>query len=52
MGIITIPKSVKEHRIKENCGIYDFELSSEDMRQISELNKNHRFGPDPLDFDF
>jgi diketogulonate reductase-like aldo/keto reductase len=51
-GVVTIPKSVKEHRIKENAEIFDFELTAEDMAKLDALNKNHRFGPDPDNFDF
>lgn len=50
--IVTIPKSIKEDRIVENASIFDFELSQEDMAKINELNKNHRVGPDPDNFDF
>ena len=51
-GVVTIPKSVKEHRIRENADVFDFELSREDMDKLDALNKNHRFGPDPDNFDF
>ncbi|SUV05232.1 aldo/keto reductase family oxidoreductase [Cytobacillus firmus] len=51
-GIVTIPKSIKEHRIIENADVFDFELSSEDMDKISSLNENRRVGPDPDNFDF
>lgn len=51
-GVVTIPKSVKEHRIIENSGIFDFELSQDDMDELDSLNKNQRFGPDPDNFDF
>lgn len=51
-GVVTIPKSVKEHRIRENADVFDFELSPEDMDKLDALNKNHRFGPDPDNFDF
>jgi len=51
-GVVTIPKSTKEHRIIENASIFDFELSKEDMEQIDRMNKNHRVGPDPDNFDF
>jgi diketogulonate reductase-like aldo/keto reductase len=50
--IITIPKSVHEHRIAENSNIFDFELSDDDMASIDELNKDKRFGPDPDNFNF
>lgn len=51
-GVVTIPKSVKEHRIIENSQIFDFELTAEDMAKITRLNQNHRVGPDPDNFDF
>ncbi|NMO96366.1 aldo/keto reductase [Paenibacillus lemnae] len=51
-GIIVIPKSVKEHRIRENSDIFDFELSAEDMEVIDSLNQNKRFGSDPDEFLF
>ncbi|MEJ9212752.1 aldo/keto reductase [Bacillus smithii] len=51
-GVVTIPKSTKEHRIVENASIFDFELTKEDMELIDSLNQNHRVGPDPDNFDF
>ncbi|TQR20324.1 aldo/keto reductase [Psychrobacillus vulpis] len=51
-GVITIPKSTKEHRITENANVFDFVLTEEDMKQIDSLNQNHRVGPDPDNFDF
>lgn len=51
-GVVTIPKSVRRERIVENAGIFDFELSEEDMRAIDGLNRNHRFGPHPDEFLF
>jgi diketogulonate reductase-like aldo/keto reductase len=50
--VVTIPKSIKEHRIIENASIFDFELSSEDMERINSLNKNERIGSDPDNFNF
>jgi len=50
--VVTIPKSVKEHRIIENADIFDFELSAQDMDRLNSLNKNERVGPDPDNFDF
>lgn len=49
-GVVTIPKSIKEHRIIENADVFDFELTSEEMAQIHALNKNERIGPNPDDF--
>ena len=51
-GVVTIPKSVRESRIIENANVFDFELTAEDMAKIDALNKNHRFGPDPDNFNF
>ncbi|AOH56209.1 glyoxal reductase [Peribacillus muralis] len=51
-GIVTIPKSTKEHRIVENSSVFDFELTDGEMTQIDGLNQNHRVGPDPDNFDF
>ncbi|MGC4378658.1 aldo/keto reductase [Fictibacillus sp. Mic-4] len=51
-GVVVIPKSVKEHRIKENADLFDFELSREDMKKIDGLNLNKRVGPDPDNFNF
>ncbi|NEZ40707.1 aldo/keto reductase [Paenibacillus alvei] len=51
-GVVTIPKSTKEHRIVENANVFDFELTKEEMEIIDGLNQNHRVGPDPDNFDF
>lgn len=51
-GVVTIPKSTKEHRIIENASVFDFELTPEEMEQIDGLNQNLRVGPDPDNFDF
>jgi len=51
-GIVTIPKSITPHRIEENANVFDFELSTEDIERIDTLNTNHRYGPDPDNFDF
>lgn len=40
-GVIPIPKSSNEERIKENLDIFDFELSSEDMNAINLLNEGY-----------
>lgn len=51
-GVVTIPKSIKEHRIVENADVFNFELSAEDMDRLNGLNKDERVGPDPDNFDF
>ncbi len=50
-GVVTIPKSVKPHRIAENADVFDFELSQEDMDKINALNQNKRMFADPDEFD-
>ncbi|WP_047983028.1 aldo/keto reductase [Ornithinibacillus californiensis] len=47
---IVIPKSVTPSRIEENFNVFDFELTSDEMKKIEGLNQNHRNGPDPNDF--
>ncbi|CAM3605273.1 aldo/keto reductase [Paenibacillus lupini] len=37
-GVVVIPKSVKKERIIENFNIFDFELSTGDIEQISTLD--------------
>lgn len=51
-GIIVIPKSVKEHRIIENCDLYSFELNDEQMAVLDSFDRLHRFGSDPDNFSF
>lgn len=47
---MTIPKSVKPHRIAENADVFDFELSDEDMDKINALNQDQRMFADPDTF--
>ncbi|MBB6285339.1 diketogulonate reductase-like aldo/keto reductase [Geobacillus subterraneus] len=49
--VVTIPKSVKPHRIAENADVFDFELSQEDMDKINALHHNERMFADPDEFD-
>jgi 2,5-diketo-D-gluconate reductase A len=49
-GDIVFPKSVTAARIRENIDIFDFELSEDDMAEITALNRNERTGPDPDTF--
>lgn len=48
-NIIALAKSTNPARIKENFGLDDFELNSDDMNRINGLNKNYRF-VDPINF--
>ena len=38
-GVVAIPKSENPGRIKENAGIYEFELDEEDKGRIAELDQ-------------
>ncbi|MGN0567673.1 MAG: aldo/keto reductase [Acutalibacteraceae bacterium] len=39
-GIVVIPKSTHIERMEENLNVFDFELSSKDMKTIAALDKN------------
>ncbi|SDB91421.1 aldo/keto reductase [Shouchella lonarensis] len=48
--VVTIPKSVRAERIRENADIFDFQLCEEDMGKLDALNENRRLGQDPDSF--
>lgn len=50
--IITIPKSVHADRIISNAGVFDFEITPEDLEAIDGLDRNQRVGahPDKINF--
>jgi len=41
-GLIVIPKSVHEERIRQNSEVFDFQLEPEDMKLLDSLNENLR----------
>ena len=51
-GDIVFPKSVTRSRVEENFAIFDFELTEDDMREITMLNRDERTGPDPDTFNY
>ncbi len=53
-GHIVIPKSMHEARMRENLEVFDFELTSEQMASIDDLDRGEagRVGPNPDTFDW
>jgi diketogulonate reductase-like aldo/keto reductase len=51
-GLVVIPKSVHLSRIRENCDVFDFELSRHDLEAIAALDRGVRVGPDPATANF
>ena len=37
-GVIVIPKSIHEERIKENFDLIDFELNTDEMEQLKKMD--------------
>ena len=46
-GVITIPKSTKPSRVEENLCVSQFELNSEQMSRLDNLQRNLRVTWDP-----
>ncbi|XP_014639177.1 PREDICTED: aldo-keto reductase family 1 member C23-like protein isoform X1 [Ceratotherium simum simum] len=44
-GVVVLAKSYNEKRIKENMQIFEFQLTSEDMKVLDGLNRNLRYLP-------
>lgn len=51
-GIVTIPKTTHRERLRENAGIFDFELGPDDMAAIAALDRDERSGSDPMNVRF
>jgi catechol 2,3-dioxygenase-like lactoylglutathione lyase family enzyme len=45
--VVAIPKSVKQHRIKENFDVFDFPLTADEVASIDALDTGVRGGPLP-----
>lgn len=39
-GIVVIPKSIHKNRMEENFNVFDFKLSTEDMKEMNSLDKH------------
>ena len=39
-GLVVIPKSIHQDRIRENSQVFDFQIGPEDMRLLDSLNEN------------
>jgi len=46
-GDVVFPKSVTRSRIEENFALFDFELTDDEMAEITALDRQERTGPDP-----
>ncbi|XP_015861838.1 3-alpha-hydroxysteroid dehydrogenase-like isoform X2 [Peromyscus maniculatus bairdii] len=44
-GIVVLARSFNEKRIKENMQVFEFQLTSEDMKVLDGLNRNLRYNP-------
>jgi len=42
-GVVTIPKSTKPERVKENFHVFDFHLTPEEVQALSKMDLNVRF---------
>lgn len=51
-NIVPVTRSLNPDRMKQNVDIFDFELSGEEMLQITGLGEDGRTGPDPDCIDF
>lgn len=50
-GVVTIPKSIKTERIRENCHVFDFHLDTADMDTIGKLHDGRHVTWDPTDIE-
>jgi diketogulonate reductase-like aldo/keto reductase len=46
-NLVVIPKSARKERIIENSGVFDFNISEQDMERLDSMNENFRVAWDP-----
>lgn len=46
-GVVLLPKTTHKDRLKENMEVFDFELDTDDMKELKDLDKNYRTCWDP-----
>ena len=51
-GVLPIVRSLNKKRQLENISIFDFELTTEEMKAIDGININSRLSYDTYNFDF
>ena len=51
-GVVSLVKSAKPERQRQNQDIFDFELSAADMQKIAAMDCGRRLGRDPANSDF
>lgn len=51
-GLSVIPKSENPERLAENLAALELELTPDEMAAIDALDRGHRTGPDPDEFDY
>ncbi len=51
MGLVTIPKSNRLERLKENADVFNFQLDEKDLNVLNHLNENYRTSWDPTEED-
>ena len=42
-GVSVIPSPLEKHKLEEDFNVFDFELTSNEMKQINEMNRDIRF---------
>ena len=47
IGNVVIPKSVHPERMASNLDLFAFELATDDVEAVNDLDRGERIGPDP-----